>query len=64
MHWEVVQRIIFIFYKTNKGSSYVQGMNEVAGPIYHVFANHPDPEERRKLSSFHTSVRMSLAFSE
>ncbi|VDK33168.1 unnamed protein product [Taenia asiatica] len=47
MHWEVVQRIIFIFYKTNKGSSYVQGMNEVAGPIYHVFANHPDPEERR-----------------
>ncbi|EUB58470.1 TBC1 domain-containing protein [Echinococcus granulosus] len=47
MHWEVVQRIIFIFYKINKGSSYVQGMNEVAGPIYHVFANHPDPEERR-----------------
>ncbi|KAL5109021.1 TBC1 domain family member 13 [Taenia crassiceps] len=47
LHWEVVQRIIFIFYKTNKGSSYVQGMNEVAGPIYHVFANHPDHEERR-----------------
>lgn len=48
-HWEVVQRIIFTFYKVNKGSSYVQGMNEVAGPIYYVFANNPDPEECRKL---------------
>ncbi|KAM7536176.1 hypothetical protein Aperf_G00000096358 [Anoplocephala perfoliata] len=46
-HWEVVQRIIFTFYKTNRASSYVQGMNEVAAPIYYVFANHPDPEERR-----------------
>ncbi|VDD81594.1 unnamed protein product, partial [Mesocestoides corti] len=45
-HWEVVQRIIFVYYKVNKGSPYVQGMNEVVGPIYYVFANHPDLKER------------------
>lgn len=49
-HWEVVQRIIFIYYKVNRGSSYVQGMNEIVGPIYYVFANHPDPAERSKLT--------------
>jgi TBC1 domain family member 13 len=25
-HWEIVQRILFIFAKLNKGQSYVQGM--------------------------------------
>ncbi len=45
-HWEVVQRIIFLFYKVNKGSSYVQGMNEIVGPIYFVFANDPNTVEQ------------------
>ncbi len=52
-HWEVVQRIIFIYYKMNRGASYVQGMNEVVGPIYYVFANHPDPKERSKLHVYY-----------
>lgn len=47
-HWEVVQRIIFTLYKMNRTFSYVQGMNEIAAPIYYVFANNPDPDERRK----------------
>lgn len=45
-HWEIVQRILFIFAKLNPGNSYVQGMNEVCGPIYYTFANDPDIEWR------------------
>ena len=40
-HWEVVQRILFVYAKLNPGQSYVQGMNEIIGPIYYVFANDP-----------------------
>lgn len=43
-HWEVVERILFIYAKLNPGQSYVQGMNEIIGPIYYVFASDPDPE--------------------
>ncbi|XP_062516273.1 TBC1 domain family member 13-like [Corticium candelabrum] len=43
-HWEVVERILFIYAKLNPGVSYVQGMNEIAGPLYYVFASDPDPE--------------------
>ena len=38
-HWQVVARILFIYAKLNPGSGYVQGMNEIIGPIYYVFAN-------------------------
>ncbi|XP_003387077.1 PREDICTED: TBC1 domain family member 13-like [Amphimedon queenslandica] len=41
-HWEVVERILFIYAKMNKGIGYVQGMNEIIGPIYYIFAQHPD----------------------
>lgn len=37
-HWEVVERILFIYAKLNPGQSYVQGMNEIIGPIYYTFA--------------------------
>ncbi|CAL4062806.1 unnamed protein product, partial [Meganyctiphanes norvegica] len=37
-HWEVVERILFIYAKLNPGQSYVQGMNEIIGPIYYVYA--------------------------
>lgn len=47
-HWEIVERILFIYAKLNPGCSYVQGMNEVVGPIYFIFANDPDIEWRRK----------------
>ncbi|XP_077301853.1 TBC1 domain family member 13-like [Arctopsyche grandis] len=41
-HWEVVERILFIYAKLNPGQGYVQGMNEIVGPIYHTFATDPD----------------------
>lgn len=46
-HWEIVQRVLYIFAKLNTGNSYVQGMNEIVGPIYYIFANDPDIEWRR-----------------
>uniref|UniRef100_A0A1A9X358 TBC1 domain family member 13 n=1 Tax=Glossina brevipalpis TaxID=37001 RepID=A0A1A9X358_9MUSC len=45
-HWEVVQRILFLYAKLNPGQSYVQGMNEIVGPIYYVMASDPDPQYR------------------
>ncbi len=46
-HWEVVQRVLFLYAKLNPGQSYVQGMNEIVGPIYYVFATDPREEWRR-----------------
>ncbi|KAG0740211.1 hypothetical protein G6F57_004860 [Rhizopus arrhizus] len=37
-HWQVIQRILFIYAKLNPGVGYVQGMNELLAPIYYVFA--------------------------
>ena len=48
-HWEVVERILFLYAKLNPGQSYVQGMNEIIGPIYYVFASDPNNEWRGKL---------------
>lgn len=45
-HWEVVERILFIYAKLNPGQGYVQGMNEIIGPIYYVFASDPREEWR------------------
>ncbi|XP_069465290.1 TBC1 domain family member 13 isoform X2 [Ambystoma mexicanum] len=43
-HWEVVERILFIYAKLNPGIAYVQGMNEIVGPIYYTFATDPKSE--------------------
>ncbi|XP_065068861.1 TBC1 domain family member 13-like [Rhopilema esculentum] len=43
-HWEVVERMLFIYAKLNPGVGYVQGMNEVIGPIYNVLASDPNKE--------------------
>jgi len=51
-HWEIVQRILFIFAKLNPGNSYVQGMNEICGPIYFTFANDPDVSWRSNIGLF------------
>ena len=32
-------RVLFIYAKLNPGQGYVQGMNEIIGPLYYVFAN-------------------------
>ena len=45
-HWEVVQRILFLYAKLNPGQGYVQGMNEIVGPIYFVMASDPNVEFR------------------
>jgi hypothetical protein len=47
-HWEVVERILFIFAKLNPGQSYVQGMNEICAPLYYTFASDPDPKWRSR----------------
>lgn len=47
-HWEVVQRILFLYAKLNPGQGYVQGMNEIIGPIYYVLASDPNVEYRSK----------------
>ncbi|XP_060809655.1 TBC1 domain family member 13 [Amyelois transitella] len=46
-HWEVVERMLFLYAKLNPGQSYVQGMNEIIGPIYHTFAVDADKEFRQ-----------------
>ncbi|KAJ7307974.1 hypothetical protein JRQ81_008472 [Phrynocephalus forsythii] len=43
-HWEVVERILFIYAKLNPGIAYVQGMNEIVGPLYYTFATDPNGE--------------------
>lgn len=39
---QVVERLLFLYAKTNTGIGYVQGMNEIIGPLYFVFAQHPE----------------------
>ncbi|XP_063633283.1 TBC1 domain family member 13 [Cydia splendana] len=46
-HWEVVERMLFLYAKLNPGQGYVQGMNEIIGPIYHTFATDPNSEYRQ-----------------
>ena len=38
-HYKALRRILFIYAKLNPGIAYVQGMNEILGPIYYVFAS-------------------------
>lgn len=45
-HWQVVERILFVYSKLNSGQSYVQGMNEIIGPIYYTFATDSNLEWR------------------
>jgi len=40
---EAIQRILFMYTKLNSGIGYVQGMNEILGPIYYTFASDNDP---------------------
>ncbi|CAO3595440.1 unnamed protein product [Absidia cylindrospora] len=42
-HWEVIERLLFMYAKLNPGIGYVQGMNELLAPIYYVFANDTSP---------------------
>ncbi|KAI3384562.1 hypothetical protein SNEBB_003629 [Seison nebaliae] len=44
-HWEVVERILFIYSSLHTG--YVQGMNEILGPIYYVMATSKDKDSKK-----------------
>lgn len=46
-HWEVVERILFLYAKLNPGLGYVQGMNEIIGPIYYTLVSDPNPGWRK-----------------
>ncbi|KAJ1535459.1 hypothetical protein HK096_002483, partial [Nowakowskiella sp. JEL0078] len=46
LHWESLERILFIWCKLNNGISYVQGMNEILAPLFYVFANDIDEDAR------------------
>eukprot|EP00039_Didymoeca_costata_P030305 m.28915 g.28915 ORF g.28915 m.28915 type:complete len:418 (+) comp8044_c0_seq1:216-1469(+) len=46
-HWEVIERILFIYAKLNPGIGYVQGMNEIIGPLYYIMASNPDETWRK-----------------
>ncbi|KAI8060226.1 rab-GTPase-TBC domain-containing protein [Gongronella butleri] len=43
-HWEVIERLLFMYAKLNPGVGYVQGMNELLAPIYYLFANDKQPQ--------------------
>ncbi|GAU94713.1 hypothetical protein RvY_06437-2 [Ramazzottius varieornatus] len=45
-HWEVVERMLFLYAKLNPGQSYVQGMNEIIGPLYFTFSTDKDKTYR------------------
>lgn len=51
-NWEVVQRMLFIYAKLNSGQGYVQGMNEIIGPIYYVFASNEEHAEFAEADCF------------
>eukprot|EP01133_Synstelium_polycarpum_P017255 gene17255-20564_t len=55
IHYEALRRILFIYAKLNPGIKYVQGMNEILGPIYYTFATDPDADckEHAEADSFY-----------
>jgi hypothetical protein len=40
LHWEAIERILFIYAKLNPAIGYVQGMNELIAPVYYVSPNY------------------------
>jgi hypothetical protein len=59
-HWEVVERILFIYAKLNPGQGYVQGMNEIIGPIYYTMAMDGDASWRQhaEADTFHVFTNL------
>jgi hypothetical protein len=49
-HTAPMERILFVYAKLNSGVRYVQGMNELLAPIWHVFAN--DAERRAAATAY------------
>ena len=60
-HWEVVERILFIYAKLNPGTGYVQGMNELIGPLYFTLASDPNKEWKGEYREMLSRSFVSLA---
>lgn len=45
-HWEVMERILFVYSKLNPAVCYVQGMNELLCPLYFVIAHDGDEDSK------------------
>ena len=39
LHWEAIERLLFIYAKLNPAIGYVQGMNELIAPLYYVLSS-------------------------
>lgn len=46
LHWQVIQRILYVFCKLSPGIGYVQGINDIVAPIYYVFVKDSDETNR------------------
>eukprot|EP01118_Nematostelium_gracile_P012345 TRINITY_DN4500_c0_g1_i1.p1 TRINITY_DN4500_c0_g1~~TRINITY_DN4500_c0_g1_i1.p1 ORF type:complete len:438 (+),score=96.38 TRINITY_DN4500_c0_g1_i1:132-1445(+) len=55
IHYEALKRILFVYAKLNPGIKYVQGMNEILGPLYYIFATDPisDFKENAEADTFY-----------
>lgn len=53
---QIVARVLFVYAKLNPGHGYVQGMNEIVGPIYYVFANDNEDNWSGKLLNFNVNL--------
>mmetsp|Transcript_2875 Transcript_2875/g.9033 ORF Transcript_2875/g.9033 Transcript_2875/m.9033 type:complete len:611 (+) Transcript_2875:143-1975(+) len=58
-HSQALRRILFIYAKLNPGIAYVQGMNEILGPIYYVFAS-----DQTELFAGHAEADAFFAFTQ
>jgi len=61
-HWEVVERILFVYCKLNPGQGYVQGMNEIIGPIYYCFATDPIIKMKGKILNFILPIYVCVSY--
>ncbi|GAA95732.1 uncharacterized protein L969DRAFT_101824 [Mixia osmundae IAM 14324] len=46
-HWEVLERLLYIFAQLNPGLGYVQGMADVLSPLYFAIARPPTVHQER-----------------
>ena len=56
LHWEAIERLLFIYAKLNPAISYVQGMNELIAPLYYV------PPQPPIIPPFFTDLVACLSF--
>lgn len=45
-HWEALERILYIFARSNHSIGYIQGMNSLICPLYFVCANDRDEDNQ------------------